>query len=213
MKWLVLSYSLPSKLSASSRVRIWRKLRKSGAVSPKSGVYVLPHSEECVEALRWLVSEIEQEQGEALVMRVDNFENLPDGNVVDIFRKERLNDYQEIENFLAELERLIQAAKEQNHDNQDNVLAFSRDIKKIRKNIDQVSRVDFFPSFDKRKLLDRLHGLQQRLVTGNLILMFFFSFGAPDTTVLCKMVEESIYPDSVETVKFKRVNDRFGNTF
>lgn len=200
MKWLVLSYSLPSKLSASSRVRIWRKLQKSGAVSPKSGVYVLPHTEECAEALRWLVSEIEQAQGEALVMQVDHFGNLPDGKVVDIFRKERLNDYQEIENFLAELEQLIQATKEQNHDNRDNVLAFNRDIKKIRKNIDEVSRVDFFPSFDKRKLLDRLHDLQQQLVTGNLILMILFSMGTLNASVLRKMMEESIDLDTVGTV-------------
>jgi hypothetical protein len=208
MKWLVFSYSLPSKLSTSSRVRIWRKLRKSGAVSPKTGVYVLPNTAECVEALRWLASEVEQEQGEALVMQVDRFENLPDDKVVDIFRRERLSDYQEIESFLEELEQLIHAAREERHDN---VVAFKRDIKKIRKNIDDVSRVDFFSVFDKHKLLDRLHGLQQRLLTGNLILLILFSLGTLDDIVLCKMKEEGTNFDTVKTVKLKRVNSKFSN--
>ncbi|MBY0451040.1 MAG: hypothetical protein K2X01_10495 [Cyanobacteria bacterium] len=178
-------------------------------MSPKSGVYVLPYMEECVEALRWLANEIEQEKGRVLLMQVDCFENMPHEKVVEIFRRERLNDYKDIEHCLAKLEQMIQVAKEQNEVNGDKVLAFRRDIKKIRKNIDNVSRVDFFPSFDKRKLLDRLYGLQQRLVIGNLIFMFIFSSGIPNTVDLSELTEESSYLDNVEVDRLKRSNGSF----
>lgn len=188
MKWLVFSYSLPAKLSSSSRVRIWRKLRKSGAVSPKAGVHVLPYTKDCREAVRWLVSEVAKEQGEALVMQVDRFENIPNDKVIDIFRKQRAADYQEIEACLFELEQMIQAGQA---NREDNLLAFKRDIKRIKKSIDEVSKIDFFFSYDKRVLLDRLHRLQKSLMTGNLIMLILFSIATLETTVLPRMKEES----------------------
>lgn len=190
MKWLVFSYSLPSKLTAASRVRIWRKLRKSGAVSPKTGVHVLPYNDDCVETVRWLTAEVEQESGEAIVMQVDRFENLPDDKVIDIFRNERMADYRQIEAFVAELERLLEANRVEQAGDPNKVVALKRDISKLKKNIDEVSRVDFFKIYDKRSLLERLHHLHKTLLTGNLILLIFFSLGAFDATTLRKMNDE-----------------------
>lgn len=199
MKWLVLAYSLPAQLNTSSRVRIWRKIRKTGAISPKNGVYVLPHTEECTEALRWLVSDITQEQGEALVMQVDHFANLPHGKVVDIFRDQRLNDYQKIESSLTHLEQLIQTTAPPNaHHHDDKVIAFNREIKKIRKAIDDIAKVDFFSAFDNRSLLDRLYGLKQKLVTAQLILVMLLSVGFQQAFNVNHLLEECCYLETLE---------------
>lgn len=47
-KWLVLIYSLPPE-AGSSRVKIWQKLKKLGAVSFRNSVYLLPFGEERYE--------------------------------------------------------------------------------------------------------------------------------------------------------------------
>lgn len=205
MQWLVFSYSLPSKMSSASRVRIWRKLRKTGAVSPKGGVYVLPYSDACLEAVRWIVAEIEQEQGEALVMQVQQFENLPNDKVIDIFRNERAADYQEIEKFIAELETLVASEKARQNGH---ALSIKRDINKLKKNIDALSLIDFFQARDKKTLLDRLHLLQKTLVTGNLILLIMFSLGTLNQVVLRKMKEERYEITRRESVKTKPVFDK-----
>lgn len=209
MKWLVFSYSLPSNLTASSRVRIWRKLRKSGAVSPKLGVHVLPYNEDCVETVRWLAAEVEQESGEAIVMQVDRFENLSDDKVIDIFRNERIADYQQIEAFVAELEKLIEDHQAEPHKEPGKVVSFKRNISKLKKNIDEVSRVDFFQIYDKRRLLERLRHIQKTLLTGNLILLIFFSLGELNPTALGEMKDESQLNDQIdvfnnEDLKLKR---------
>lgn len=201
MQWLVFSYTLPSKLSTASRVRIWRKLKKSGAISPKTGLHVLPYSEECLETVRWLVTEIEQEQGEALIMEVKHFQNFSDEQVIELFRTERVADYREIETFMAELEQLVQSEKEKRDTN---VVSIKRNINKLKKNIDAVSRIDYFHAYDKKPLMDRLRLLQKTLVAGNLILSILFSFGALNTVVLRKMKEERYEITRRETIKIKR---------
>jgi hypothetical protein len=68
MTWIVFSYSLPSKAQSSPRVALWRRLRRLGAISPTGGVHILPARDECLEAFQWLVQEVQQAQGEALVI-------------------------------------------------------------------------------------------------------------------------------------------------
>ena len=79
MTWIVFSYSLPSKAQSSPRVALWRRLRRLGAISPTGGVHILPARDECLEAFQWLVREVQQAQGEALVIHAERFEGLTDG--------------------------------------------------------------------------------------------------------------------------------------
>ena len=76
MSWVVFSYSLPPKGHSSPRVALWRRLRRLGAVSPTAGVHILPAREECLGALQSLAEEVEHAKGEALVMKVEQFEGL-----------------------------------------------------------------------------------------------------------------------------------------
>ena len=204
MKWLVFSYSLPSKSNANSRVRLWRKLRKLGAISPKAGVYVLPYTEEFLEALKWLTLEVEQEKGDALMMKVDQFENLSDEKLVELFRAERTQAYQEIETFMQSLETEVVAIKQQTPPEQENLLSLQKEIKKLRKTIDEVTKIDFFKSYDKAPLMNRLQSLQKALMMGNMILVILFNVATVNTFVLRKMKEEINTIPRKATVEIKR---------
>src|SRR5918911_2849116 len=85
MQWIVFSYSLPSQSRSAPRVALWRRLRRLGAVTPAGGVYVLPARDECLEAFQWLAQEIRQAQGDALVMRVEQFEGLDQQQLIGLF--------------------------------------------------------------------------------------------------------------------------------
>jgi len=201
MKWLVFSYSLPAKINTAARVRIWRKLRKMGAVSHKSGTYILPSTEDCLESIRSLSAEVIHEQGEALVMKVDGFDNIPDSSIVELFQKERATDYQEIVTILAQLEMKL-------HDAQDNgkqsPAAFQRDFNKLKKNIENVAKLDFFQSGDQRWLLDRLHNVRKNLAIGNLVLLLFIAVGTLQPAALSRIREECLdtpHPKPVSVIK------------
>jgi hypothetical protein len=82
MPWLVLSYSLPAAERSSPRVTIWRRLKRLGVLPMTGGAYVLPARDTCVEAFQWLAQEIRQAEGEALIMRVEEFDGLSDAHII-----------------------------------------------------------------------------------------------------------------------------------
>src|SRR2546426_9816433 len=111
MGWMVFSYSLPSKASSSPRVALWRRLQRSGAITPKAGVYVLPDRDECVEAFQWLAQEVQQAKGEAGGLRGGGFEGRPDSQITELFRDSGGKKYSEIETEAANVEKALRAAK------------------------------------------------------------------------------------------------------
>jgi hypothetical protein len=65
IKWLLLTYTLPSEPSAR-RVYIWRKLKRLGAITIYDAVWVLPDNPRTHEQFQWLAAEIQEMGGEAM---------------------------------------------------------------------------------------------------------------------------------------------------
>ncbi len=63
--WILLTYKLPSEPSAS-RVGIWRKLKRLGAVLLHDTVWVLPATARNREQFQWLAAEVHELGGDAL---------------------------------------------------------------------------------------------------------------------------------------------------
>jgi hypothetical protein len=155
MKWLAFSYSLPTKGGASSRVTLWRRLQNLGALD-LTGVYVLPENPETTEAFTWLSQEVETAGGETLVMRVEKFNDLTDKNIIEKFNVERAKEYQL---FLGEL-NLYQKMSGQLGQSER-----SKTLGKLRRQFDDITRVDFFNSRLKGKVAKLLIKLEQSINT------------------------------------------------
>lgn len=144
MRWLVFSYSLPTKAQSSPRVTLWRRLRRVGAISAKTGIHLLPHRDDCIEALQWLAQEVQQAQGEALILYVDQVDGLSDAEIVDLFRTARQTDYEKI---TAEAATLV-ATLEQRQANpdgmgEDPLEEVRGTLAKLRKRHNDTLRIDF----------------------------------------------------------------------
>ncbi|HKG83150.1 MAG TPA: Chromate resistance protein ChrB, partial [Beijerinckiaceae bacterium] len=94
-RWLMLVHQLPPK-PAYLRVKIWRRLQGLGAVSVKNSVYVLPASTEAQEDFEWLLREIHEGGGEALVCDARIVDGMTDQEVRALFDQARDAEYQEI---------------------------------------------------------------------------------------------------------------------
>ncbi len=64
--WVILHYQLPAKPSAS-RVYIWRKLKRLGAILWGEAMWVLPDTVRTREHFQWLAAEIVEMSGSAWV--------------------------------------------------------------------------------------------------------------------------------------------------
>ncbi len=158
MNWIVFSYSLPGKSGSGPRVSLWRRLRRLGAISPAGGAQVLPAREECLEAFQWLAREIRQAKGEAVVMRVEQFEGLTDQQLIDQFHAAREEDYVEIEKLIADLDKTVnKRAKPEDR-------SIAREaFDKLRRRYLEIRRVDYFNSPAGERAANHLAQLEQAL--------------------------------------------------
>jgi len=161
MGWVVFSYSLPSKASSSPRVALWRRLQRSGAITPKAGVYVLPDRDECVEAFQWLAQEVQQAKGEAVVMRVERFEGLTDPQLIELFRDSCRKKYSEIESEAANVEKALRAIKKSKNNS-----GILERLEKLRKKYAEAAQVDFFESSEGASVAGQIRNIQQAIRQG-----------------------------------------------
>ncbi len=147
-KWLVLIYSLPPK-AGSSRVRIWRKLKKLGAVSFRNSAYLLPFGEERYEIAQWLCQEIQRAEGEATLLKVERIENLSDQGVTDLFWRARNEDYAELTKAgQAWLERLEDLPKDKTTQE---TVALADELKALEKQLTEIGEIDYFRAPGRRE--------------------------------------------------------------
>src|SRR5215471_21286822 len=95
LSWLLLIHQLPAK-PAYMRVKLWRRLQGLGAVAIKNAVYALPASEQSQEDFEWLVKEIVEAGGEALICEARLIDGISDADVRELFKSARDADYAEI---------------------------------------------------------------------------------------------------------------------
>lgn len=153
MKWLVFSYSLPTKGGSSSRVTLWRRLQNLGALDV-TGVYVLPEITETLEAFTWLTQEVEAAGGEAVVIHTEKLNGLSDKNIIERFNQERNLEYQAL---LEEI-RLAQETF-----SREDFSERTKTLSKLRRHYDDITRIDFFNSRQKGQVATMLTRLEQTL--------------------------------------------------
>jgi hypothetical protein len=158
MPWLALSYSLPSASRSSPRVTIWRRLKRLGVLSMAGGAYILPARDACVEAFQWLAQEIRQAEGEALIMRVDQFDGLSDAQVIARFQEARSKDYAELEAQVANLEQELTAQPVP-----DDRSHYRDALDRLRRRHGELARVDYFDCLDGARVAARLAQIAQAL--------------------------------------------------
>jgi hypothetical protein len=91
-RWLLLIHQIPAK-PAYLRVKIWRRLQALGAVTVKNAVYALPASEQTQEDFEWVLKEICEGGGEALICEARLIDGLSDQEVRALFNAAREVDY------------------------------------------------------------------------------------------------------------------------
>lgn len=139
MEWIALSYTLPARGTSSARVNLWRRLRRLGALTMAGGASILPARPECVEALQWMAQEIAQADGEALVMRIEEFDGLSDGELMERFRDARRADYAELDAQVDQLDRSVAEHAE--------ARSWSRHLEalaRLRRRHAEIARIDYF---------------------------------------------------------------------
>jgi hypothetical protein len=129
--WLLLMFRLPSK-RASQRVEIWRKLQKYGTLPLRSSGYVLPNTAINQERMEWLATAIRNYKGQASVVQVQGFDDLPQERLKALFTEARSQDYERLGHELKGLMSSPQKTKSKGH------------LNRLRRRFRAITAIDFF---------------------------------------------------------------------
>lgn len=157
LEWLIFFYSVPSR-PVNNRMRVWRKLTKTGALQFKGAVYILPYDEDNYEFLQWLVSEVTSLGGEAAFVRTKNIETTTDKGITELFNQQREKDYHGLERKAEELERKMNSIRKGGSIKDHKKL--SEEFKKCSKEFNEINAIDFFASKTGAVLKKKLGALQ-----------------------------------------------------
>jgi len=157
--WLVLLYALPAR-RGSSRVSLWRQLKKSGAIALKSSTYVLPDGPAHREKFQWLAQQARDSGGDGTLIHATDIEGLPDDEIVRMFNAVRAEEYEALS---ADLSQFIGTNRRKPTD------AFASELERFAVRLEDIRQIDFFDSpkaQDARMRLEQaraLHTRQDRL--------------------------------------------------
>lgn len=154
--WILFFYTVPSK-PVSSRMKVWRKLMKAGAVQLKGAVYILPFNDEHYELLQWLVSEISAMKGEAAFTRIEHIDTMKDSEIIALFNRQRADDYKSTAGALDDLESRLggvrQGGKAQH------IKGLSEHFDKLLRGFEETKSIDFFSIKEGEALGERIKGV------------------------------------------------------
>ena len=145
-EWIALSYTLSAKKKSSVRVTLWRRLQRLGAVTPVSGIYLLPATDSCIESFQWLAQEVDAAEGQAVVMRVSGFEGLDYDGIVALFQAARQTEYAEIDEQIVAIEERI---KNDGAPSEKTLGQAQDELVKMKKRYGEVVATDYFNSYER----------------------------------------------------------------
>ena len=157
-RWLMLIHQIPAK-PAYLRVKVGRRLARTGAVALKNTVYVLPRSEAAQEDFQWVLREIIGAGGEATLLEAHLVDGLSDAAVEGIFREARDADYLELAARAQEIELRL-AVGELDDDRRANV---EGEVARLVRRFDEVADIDFFGAAGREPAHARLVELRRLL--------------------------------------------------
>jgi hypothetical protein len=156
-RWLLLIHQLPAK-PAYMRVKIWRRLQTIGAVAVKNAVHALPASEHTQEDFEWLLKEIQDSGGEAVLCEAQFVDGLSDADIRELFNAARDADYAEIAAEARALaERLADTPRTESRAD------LKAQFVRLKNRYVQTSGIDFFDANGRQAADGLIRGLEQSL--------------------------------------------------
>jgi hypothetical protein len=158
MKWLFLVHQIQTP-NSRERVKVWRLIKKAGAVLHRNSVYVLPFSKERLEDFQWVCQQIRDSQGEASVFVSEALDAKEDRLLRGLFQTSRQQEYAAVlQTSRTLLNRMIEARSKKRLT--PSVLRdFEKEAAQIKESLQEILRIDFFstsPPGQVQKIVDRI---------------------------------------------------------
>ena len=161
-KWLVLFYKIPSE-SSTSRVYIWRQIKKLGAIYMQDGGVILPYSKDNMVSLKKLNDKIKELNGDPTILVSSFFDGEKEHTIIEEFNNTRNLEYKEVleqcGHFFAEIKK---ETEKQNFTSEE-LEEIEEEFEKLKNWYEKIKKRDFFNAFKSEKVIETLAECHKRL--------------------------------------------------
>lgn len=154
--WLLLIHQIPAKPDYL-RVKIGRRLQQVGAVAIKSSVYALPNRPRSREDFQWILREVVDGGGEAVLCAVDLVDGVDDESLRTLFREARRKDYEALTGDARRALGLLDAGAVEA------VATASAAVARIERRLTATRAIDLFAAPGQSDTVSTLDELRRRL--------------------------------------------------
>ncbi|HEY6392454.1 MAG TPA: chromate resistance protein ChrB domain-containing protein [Bryobacteraceae bacterium] len=142
--WLLLLHQIPPS-PPYFRAKVLRRLNQLGALAIKNSAYVLPETDDTLEDIQWVRSEIEQEGGEAWLFRTETLGGISSDSLRESFQSLRESEYKQLLYSASSVE--IDAGQ----------------LRKLKRRFDDVRSIDFFDAPGREELETIMEAIDRKL--------------------------------------------------
>jgi len=161
-KWLVLFYKIPSD-SSTSRVYIWRQIKKLGAIYMQDGGVILPYSKENMVSFKKLNDKIKELNGDPTILVSSFFDSEKEKAIIEEFNNTRNLEYKEVleqcGHFFAELKK---ETEKQNFTSEE-LEEIEEEFEKLKNWYEKIKKRDFFNASMSERVNETLMKCQKGL--------------------------------------------------
>jgi hypothetical protein len=143
MKWLFLVHQVQTP-NSRERVKVWRAIKKTGAVLHRNSVYVLPYNKERLEDFQWVCQQIRDSKGEASIFVSEAPDKEEDTLLRGLFQRARQEEYSSLLLSAQRLMNRVRSAQKQKRMTQSLMKSFLKEETALLENLEDIHRVDFF---------------------------------------------------------------------
>lgn len=161
-EWLLLTYKMPPE-PAARRIAVWRRLKGLGAVYLQNGVCLLPKTDDHVRRLKMLENEVAEGGGETLILETVAFDRAQEKKVVERFKADRDDAYEEFIDKCDDFEREVAKEVEANHFTYAELEENDVDLKKLQGWLAKIKKLDFYGAVRAGEAEERLKGCEALL--------------------------------------------------
>ncbi|MBI2557156.1 MAG: hypothetical protein HYW13_07090 [Planctomycetes bacterium] len=140
-KWILLIHQIAQD-APNFRVKVWRILKKNGAVLIRNAVYALPYTKDHEEIMQWISKQIKDGGSDASLFITESLDKEQDAEIIKAFQdscnKAYLALIEPCNNLQKKIEQIEETKGTSNHLKHE----LTRELSGIMKNYDDVDRVD-----------------------------------------------------------------------
>ncbi len=161
-KWILFAHQI-NPGSQNMRVKVWRNLKRYGAVLFKNTVYILPYSKEHEEMMQWLCKQIKDSGNDASLFITESYDEGQEAEIIKAFHEVSGKEYCSLSESCEALSKKIEQTERTEGLTEGTMRELQKKLREITKWYEEISKVDFFQAPQRSKAKNVIGSLQKKL--------------------------------------------------